>query len=267
MDPNQRLQHLVLVVSFVVLAVTGFALKFPDTWYARLMGSEEIRRWIHRIAGLVLLGIGIYHLGYVLAQPQRPPLPPRHAPRAGATPATSPSTSATSPAAARRHASDASATRRNSNTGPSSGAPSSWALTGLAIWFKIDVTHWLPRWVVEVAITIHYYEAILACLAIIVWHFYHRHLRPGRLSDELGVARRQGPQTPPRRGTPARTRPGDPRRPARPRQPIPARPELKSRPPIHLADSRICLVMFRAYAHLWGEPGTVPRRSRNQPKS
>ena len=26
---------------------------------------------------------------------------------------------------------------------------------------------------VEVAITIHYYEAILACLAIVVWHFYH----------------------------------------------------------------------------------------------
>ena len=46
-------------------------------------------------------------------------------------------------------------------------------VTGLAIWFKIDVTHWFPRWVIEVAITIHYYEAILACLAIIVWHFYH----------------------------------------------------------------------------------------------
>jgi hypothetical protein len=26
---------------------------------------------------------------------------------------------------------------------------------------------------VDVALTIHYYEAILACLAIIVWHFYH----------------------------------------------------------------------------------------------
>jgi hypothetical protein len=26
---------------------------------------------------------------------------------------------------------------------------------------------------VDVAITIHYYEAILACLAIVVWHFYH----------------------------------------------------------------------------------------------
>jgi len=46
-------------------------------------------------------------------------------------------------------------------------------VTGLAIWFKLDVTRWFPRWLVEVAITIHYYEAILACLAILVWHFYH----------------------------------------------------------------------------------------------
>jgi hypothetical protein len=45
--------------------------------------------------------------------------------------------------------------------------------TGLMIWFKLDVTRHLPRWVVEVATTIHYYEAILACLAILVWHFYH----------------------------------------------------------------------------------------------
>src|SRR6266487_4564383 len=46
-------------------------------------------------------------------------------------------------------------------------------VTGLMIWFKMDVTHWLPRWAVDVALTIHYYEAILACLAIVVWHFYH----------------------------------------------------------------------------------------------
>jgi cytochrome b subunit of formate dehydrogenase len=46
-------------------------------------------------------------------------------------------------------------------------------VTGLMIWFKMDVTRFLPRWAVDVALTIHYYEAILACLAIVVWHFYH----------------------------------------------------------------------------------------------
>jgi cytochrome b subunit of formate dehydrogenase len=46
-------------------------------------------------------------------------------------------------------------------------------VTGLVVWFKMDVTQFLPRWAVDVALTIHYYEAILACLAIVVWHFYH----------------------------------------------------------------------------------------------
>ena len=37
----------------------------------------------------------------------------------------------------------------------------------------MGVTAFLPRWIVDVALTIHYYEAVLACLAIVVWHFYH----------------------------------------------------------------------------------------------
>ena len=45
--------------------------------------------------------------------------------------------------------------------------------TGLMLWCKIDVTRFLPRWAVDVALTVHYYEAVLACLAIVVWHFYH----------------------------------------------------------------------------------------------
>jgi cytochrome b subunit of formate dehydrogenase len=68
--------------------------------------------------------------------------------------------------------------------------------TGLAIWLKIDVTQHLPLWVVTVATTIHYYEAVLACLAIVVWHFYSVMFDPdvypantafldGRISEDL----------------------------------------------------------------------------------
>ena len=41
------------------------------------------------------------------------------------------------------------------------------------------MTRFLPRWAIDVATTIHFYEAILACLAIVVWHFYHVLLEPG----------------------------------------------------------------------------------------
>jgi cytochrome b subunit of formate dehydrogenase len=45
-------------------------------------------------------------------------------------------------------------------------------LTGVMIWAKVWVGNLLARWWVDVATSIHYYEAILATLAILVWHFY-----------------------------------------------------------------------------------------------
>jgi cytochrome b subunit of formate dehydrogenase len=46
-------------------------------------------------------------------------------------------------------------------------------LTGVMIWYKVEIFSFLPRWIIDVAITIHFYEAVLATLAIIVWHFYN----------------------------------------------------------------------------------------------
>ena len=45
-------------------------------------------------------------------------------------------------------------------------------LTGLMIWYKIEMFGFLPRWWIEIAIAVHFYEAVLATLAILVWHFY-----------------------------------------------------------------------------------------------
>jgi cytochrome b subunit of formate dehydrogenase len=45
-------------------------------------------------------------------------------------------------------------------------------VTGALLWWKEEVTAWIPRWGVHVAERIHYYEAILAVLAIVVWHFF-----------------------------------------------------------------------------------------------
>jgi cytochrome b subunit of formate dehydrogenase len=45
-------------------------------------------------------------------------------------------------------------------------------LTGLMIWFKLGVFGFLPRWWLDIALAVHFYEAVLATLAIIVWHFY-----------------------------------------------------------------------------------------------
>jgi formate dehydrogenase gamma subunit len=174
MSLSQRTQHVILAVSFIGLAVTGFALKFPDSWIGKAMGSSEMfRRWSHRIAGVVLLVAGVYHVVYLLTTREGRQLLKDFLP-------------------VKKDIKDV-ADSAQYLTGLATSKPKIgrfgyaekmeyWAViwgtiimgvTGLVIWFKMDVTKFLPRWAVDVAVTIHYYEAILACLAIVVWHFYH----------------------------------------------------------------------------------------------
>ncbi|HHY85915.1 MAG TPA: cytochrome B [Verrucomicrobia bacterium] len=174
MDRSQRWQHAVLAISFVVLAVTGFALKWPDSWLARLMGSSEpLRRWTHRIAGVVLLLVGLYHVVYVIAS--------RDGRRLFRDLFPSKKDLADIRGAA-RYLLGLSRERPKMGRFGYTEKMEYWAVawgtiimgvTGLMIWFKMGVTQFLPRWIVDVALAIHYYEAILACLAILVWHFYH----------------------------------------------------------------------------------------------
>jgi formate dehydrogenase gamma subunit len=174
MNLAQRWQHAVLALSFIVLAITGFALKWPDSWLAKLLGSSEpFRRWSHRIAGVILILVGLYHLIYLATTRDGRKLVVDFLP-------------------VKKDLADIVGTVRwllglrkeKPQIGRFGYAEKMeyWAViwgtiimgvTGLVVWFKMEVTVWLPRWAVDVALTIHYYEAILACLAILVWHFYH----------------------------------------------------------------------------------------------
>ena len=51
------------------------------------------------------------------------------------------------------------------------------ALTGFMMWNPLSTTRFLPGDAIPAAKAAHGSEAILAVLAIIVWHFYHVHLR------------------------------------------------------------------------------------------
>jgi len=197
MTTSQRWQHFILATSFIMLALTGFALKFPDSWLAKVMGSSELfRRWSHRIAGIILLLVGVYHVIYILVTRDGRKLVvdlfPVKKDLADVWQAV-------------RYLGGFSKDKPKIGRFGYAEKMEYWAVvwgtilmgaTGLAIWLKIDVTQWLPRWVVVVATTIHYYEAVLACLAIVVWHFYHVIFDPevyplntacldGRISEEF----------------------------------------------------------------------------------
>jgi hypothetical protein len=46
------------------------------------------------------------------------------------------------------------------------------AATGLMLWFNNLTLAWLPKSWLDLATVVHLYEAILATLSIVVWHFY-----------------------------------------------------------------------------------------------
>ena len=174
MSRAQRIQHLVMLVSFTALVLTGFALKYPDSWLAALLGSSEpFRRISHRVAGVLLIAVGIFHLWYVGSTTEGRKALWDMLPR-------------------RKDVADFIQAMRYYVLGNSTKPKFArfnyaekaeyWAvvwgtiimgLTGVMVWFKVEVFGFLPRWIIEVALAIHFYEAILATLAIVVWHLYN----------------------------------------------------------------------------------------------
>ncbi len=61
------------------------------------------------------------------------------------------------------------------------------SLTGLLMWFYIDYIGVFSKLEWDIARTIHYYEAWLAFLAIVVWHFYFVIFNPDIYPMSLGM--------------------------------------------------------------------------------
>ncbi|MBZ5570604.1 MAG: hypothetical protein LAO09_01840 [Acidobacteriia bacterium] len=179
MTRNQRVQHLLLLSSFFVLVLTGFALKFPGSWFAELLGmGERVRGIVHRVAAVILIGAGFYHIFYLALSHQgrrliKDFLPiPKDATDVWRTLAYYFGIGPEKPQFARFNYAEKA---------------EYWALvwglfvmagTGVMLWAKVFVGNLLPRWWLDVATAIHFYEAVLATLAIVVWHFYQVFLDP-----------------------------------------------------------------------------------------
>ena len=177
MSLGERIQHGLLVASFCTLVLTGFALKFPDAWWVAPIRELSpfafaARGILHRIAAVVMVISGLYHLYYITAVPRGKrlfrdllPVP--------------------------KDFSDAWQVMKY-NLGLSQEKPlfgrfsyieksEYWALvwgtivmgvTGVVLWFDNTFLGLLTKLWWDVARAVHYYEAWLATLAIIVWHFY-----------------------------------------------------------------------------------------------
>jgi len=173
MNLNQRIQHACMMVSFTVLVFSGFALAYPDSLFGWILSHESWRSVIHRVAAVVMILVGLYHLGYMVATREG---------RRGLLDFWIRFKDARDLVGTLKYYVGLSKTRPKVGRFSYAEKVEYWAMmwgtlvmavTGLMLWFTVTVTIFLPRWWVDVALTIHLYEAILATLAVIVWHFYH----------------------------------------------------------------------------------------------
>lgn len=172
---NEVWQHTFLMVSFIVLGLSGFSLRFSDAfWVQWLFGWEGgflLRGTIHRVAAVIFILTAIWHVLYLATDRGRGFLR------------------------------DIFPVKRDLrqflemlryNIGLKKEKPrfprfsyvekaEYWALawgsvlmiiTGLFLWFDNIAVRWFPKEFLDVMLVIHYYEAWLAVLAIFVWHLY-----------------------------------------------------------------------------------------------
>jgi cytochrome b subunit of formate dehydrogenase len=182
MTLNLRIQHIVMIISFFLLVLTGLPLKYPDAWASAkiigLLGGFTLRAVIHRIAAVMLIGLAAYHVIYSISS------------RNGRS-----ELRAFVPKVKDVH--DAIGTIKF-YLGFSKDMPKfdrynfiekfeyfavGWGsvvmiATGFALWFQTKALLVLPLWLLDVARVVHSYEALLAFLTIIIWHFYHVHFNP-----------------------------------------------------------------------------------------
>jgi formate dehydrogenase gamma subunit len=178
---SYRIQHWVLLISFAVLAITGLVQVnvdwAPAVWIIGALGGIEVVRLLHHLAAIVLMLETIYHLSYLFYRifVLRVPM-------------------SMLPGVADLH--NAFQTLRY-NLGLSKTPPYQgfytfeekleyWAVvwgtivmgvTGFMLWNPIATTRLLPGSFVPAAKMAHRLEALLAVLAILIWHLYHVHLK------------------------------------------------------------------------------------------
>ncbi len=181
---NERAQHLNLMINFTILVITGFALKYPTAlWVSPISDAPAgmtIRGFIHRLSGVALTTLAGYHLLYLIFTKRGRQIIKDMLPRLND--AKDLWETLKNNLFINRPAKELKMGRFNYKEKMEYLALI-WgtfimALTGFILWYEVQWLSYFPKWTYEVARAIHFYEAILATLAIVVWHFYSVLLDP-----------------------------------------------------------------------------------------
>ncbi len=180
-DLSQRIEHAVFLISFTLLGITGLAQKFSTSLYGEgviaSLGGIETTRLIHRTSAVIMMIVSIYHIVSVLYRIyvlrvsfSMVPLIEdfKHLLQ-----------DIGYYLGLRKHKAYYG---RYNYAEKVEYLAVVWGtivmgVTGFMMWNPISTAQWFPGQIIPAAKAAHGGEAILAVLAIIIWHFYHVHIR------------------------------------------------------------------------------------------
>ncbi|MBI2931269.1 MAG: cytochrome c3 family protein [Planctomycetes bacterium] len=178
----RRLEHVFVMATFTLLMLTGLPQKFHDTrgaeWMILAFGGIDAVRVVHRVTGIVFALQAAWHIAFNVAGMLRGRVRPDMIP-------------------ARRDFTDALASVRY-NLGLSARNARCdrydfrqkfeyWGMvigglvmvvTGFTLYFPTVFARYLPGDFIPAAKAAHSFEAMMALLVILVWHFYCAHVKP-----------------------------------------------------------------------------------------
>jgi cytochrome b subunit of formate dehydrogenase len=192
---SQRVAHILLLTSFTLLGITGLAQKFSTSSIAvfivKIFGNIETMRLFHHGAAIVLMLLTIYHIinaGYkIFVRRSRMDMLPSLQDLKDAIQA---------------FAYNLGLHKKRPQMGRYTFEEKAeyWALiwgtiimglTGFIMWNPIAAAKFLPGEIIPASKAAHGGEAVLAVLAIIVWHMYGVHIKKfnksmwtGKLTEE-----------------------------------------------------------------------------------
>jgi cytochrome b subunit of formate dehydrogenase len=178
MTLNERAQHINLAINFTILVITGFALSYSTAFWVSpitdLPLGMTFRGFLHRLCGVATVTLGGYHLLYLAFTARGRGIAKDMIP--GLQDAKDLLETLKNNFFINRPAKELKMPRFNFRE-KLEYLGLIWGtivmtVTGFILWFKTEWLQFFPMWTWDVARTIHFYEAVLATLTIIVWHFY-----------------------------------------------------------------------------------------------
>ena len=193
-----RILHICMIVSFLILSLTGMSLKFSYTGWARFLskffGGFEMAGYWHRFAAVIMIIVFITHL-VDLIRLRKKEFSSWKALLIGKN----------SMLFNKKDWSDFKGSLKwfiGKGPRPSYGRWTYWekfdyfavfwgmfviGSTGMTLWFPEFFTNFFPGWMINVATIIHSDEALLATGFIFTVHFFNTHLRPEKFPMDIVI--------------------------------------------------------------------------------